>query len=138
MLGDAKGGNDVLVAGNGAQVNFLYGDAYAMQDNTVGGDDRLVSGTGNDQMWGDAEDMSDNAVGGRDVFAFLFGSNGEDTIGDFEQGKDKIEIGGATGGFDGLGIEVMDGHSIIDMGDDNSITVKFVTQLMADDFLFVA
>jgi hypothetical protein len=33
---------------------------------------------------------------------------------------------------------VTDGHSIIDMGDDNSITVKFVTQLMADDFLFVA
>jgi len=62
-----------------------------MRGNTQGGDDTLISGTGNDAMWGDAEQMLDNALGGRDTF--VFGpNNGEDVIYDFQQGMDLIDL----------------------------------------------
>jgi Ca2+-binding RTX toxin-like protein len=109
-----------------------------MSGDARGGNDRLVSGTGDDQMWGDASSMAAGTVGGRDVFAFLFGSNGDDIVWDFEQGKDKIEIAGAPDGFAGLDIDETGGDSVIGMGGVNRITVKDVTDLTADDFLFVA
>ena len=56
-----------------------------MSGNAHGGNDVLVSGTGNDQMWGDAQVVSGNAQGGNDTSVFKPG-NGHDTIGDFGQG----------------------------------------------------
>jgi Ca2+-binding RTX toxin-like protein len=53
-----------------------------MSGRAVGGNDKLVSGTGNDDMWGDAQSISGNAKGGNDTFVFNFG-NGHDKIEDF-------------------------------------------------------
>ena len=51
-----------------------------------GGDDKLISGTGNDDMWGDAQVMLGKAHGGNDAFVFNF-NNGHDKIEDFGQGN---------------------------------------------------
>jgi hypothetical protein len=40
--------------------------------------------------------------------------------------------------FDALAIGVVDGHSVIDTGDGNSITVRNVAALSPDDFKFFA
>lgn len=62
-----------------------------MSGNAQGGDDTLISGRTDDDMWGDAEAMDDSAQGGCDTF--VFGPhNGNDTIYDFEQGMDLIDL----------------------------------------------
>jgi len=106
MFGDARfvetagdavynGGNDHLVAGDGGS-NTMVGDAQVISGTgTVnGGDDVLVSGTGNDQMAGDWTSFvgfTGIAIGGADTFVFGV-DNGFDSIADFEQGKDKIDL----------------------------------------------
>ena len=42
-------------------------------------------------MWGDAEFLSVSAIGGNDTFVFV-GPFGNDRVGDFRQGEDKIEF----------------------------------------------
>src|SRR5262249_12354301 len=91
---NAKGGDDTLIAGE-AMVKFLYGDAHEMYGYATGGNDRLVSGPGNDEMWGDAHYKAPTVVTGADVFVFLQ-NNGQDTIHDFEQGKDHIDLTALT------------------------------------------
>lgn len=94
LTDNAIGGNDTLVGG-GTETNFgssvLMGDAEMMTDNARGGDDVLISGTDDDRLWGDAVYMEDSAVGGADTFIFNADS-GKDTIGDFEPGKDRIDV----------------------------------------------
>ncbi len=63
----------------------LIGDAQTMSGHSRGGNDTLISGNGNDDMWGDAQVMVDHAKGGNDTFVFKF-NNGQDKIGDFGQG----------------------------------------------------
>ena len=90
-----------------------------------------------DEMWGDAETIYDSAIGGCDKFVFAPG-NGGDTIRDFEQGRDHIELTGFQDlEFAGLDIH-SDGRggSVIDFHDGNTIIVRGVTSLTADDFFF--
>jgi len=91
----AKGGDDLLIAGDNA-TNYMYGDALGVGSTsqaTTGGDDTLVSGTGNDEMWGDVASNVGTVkiTGGADVFVFLQ-SSGDDIIHDFEDGKDLIDV----------------------------------------------
>jgi Ca2+-binding RTX toxin-like protein len=156
MFANAHGGNDTLTAGLGFE-NYLYGDGANVADTAVGGDDRLVSGTGKDEMWGDG-----GGTGGADAFAFL-ARNGADTVHDFQQGLDVIEFSGALNNtfrgsakawsklpetaqklflqpvdsFDDLRISDSGGNSIIDLGGGNSVTVVAVTGLTVTDFDFV-
>jgi len=60
LYGDAKtmshsnGGNDILTGADGkGSVTYLYGDAQFTDGKSKAGDDTLISGQGNDQMWGD-------------------------------------------------------------------------------------
>jgi hypothetical protein len=60
LFGDAKtmahsqGGNDKLTGADGrGSVTYLYGDAQFTDGHSKAGDDVLISGQGNDQMWGD-------------------------------------------------------------------------------------
>lgn len=90
-----NGGNDVLIAGDGA-TNVMTGDATSISGagSVNGGDDVLISGTGNDQMFGDwssSGGFSGTAVGGADTFVFGL-DNGFDSIGDFHQGEDTINL----------------------------------------------
>ena len=65
-----------------------------MSDHAVAGNDTLVSACGtNDLMYGDAPERGADVVTGRDTFAFGPG-NGQDLIGDFEPGKDTLELRG--------------------------------------------
>jgi hypothetical protein len=90
MWHNAQSGHDTLTAGANSE-NHLYGDAYDMHDHAQGGNDTLISGASGDDMWGDAEFMYDSAQGGSD--RFVFGThNAHDTIYDFEQGKDAIDL----------------------------------------------
>jgi Ca2+-binding RTX toxin-like protein len=54
-----------------------------------GGNDVLVGGRGDDQLWGDASFMGPDAKGGNDTFVFV-GMFGTDRIGDFRQGEDRL------------------------------------------------
>jgi hypothetical protein len=156
-----NGGDDKLVAGDGA-FNVMTGDATSITGvGTVnGGDDVLISGTGNDQMFGDwssAGGFTGTAVGGADTFVFGL-DNGFDSIGDFEQGKDTIDLE-ATGliwdDLDTNGNDVLDdgdtyvtvssGGTTINLGgaiaDDpfafgDQIVISGVTGLLETDFDF--
>ena len=171
-----KGGNDTLIGG-ASSTNYMYGDAADMRTTAVrypshfdlpneaqGGDDRLISGSGTDHMWGDAELMGEYASGGADAFVFMSGS-GDDTIHDFEKGKDLIEFWGLMTtvntfkgsakafaklpdaakkhfveekalSFENLSIDVLDGDSVIDLGSGNSVTVRNVDVLAESNFRF--
>ena len=88
MSGTSVGGNDTLIGGD--EFDVLIGDARFMSDAAVGGNDTLEGGGGDDDLYGDGI-RSDSAVGGADVFVFAPGS-GLDTIFDFEQGKDLMDV----------------------------------------------
>lgn len=163
IIGDAsymfsQAGNDTLFASHSGN-NVRYGDAYRMHGFSVGGNDRLVSGLGDDAMWGNAKFRSgialdeadedewfesppgeDNIVGGSDVFVFR-PCNGNDTIHDFEPGKDVIELRnfGRTWNpweFDDLTIAKTADGRVINLLGQNSIAVLEVEELTSDDVRF--
>jgi hypothetical protein len=62
-----------------------------MSGTARGGNDRLIAGSGDSEMWGDAALMLDSAVGGNDDFVFS-GAFGETRIHDFRRGQDRLEV----------------------------------------------
>ena len=89
-----------------------------MTGNAKGGNDTLISGIGNDDMWGDAQNLNGHARGGADTFVFN-ALNGHDVIEDFGQGlrkqaegTDHIDVSalGITD-FVGLTISVYDANT---------------------------
>ena len=119
-----RGGNDVLAgdAGNdklagGADKDRLFGDS---------GNDTLDGGTGKDHLTGGS---------GRDTFVFA-GKSGRDTIHDFTDGKDKIQIRAADTIGD-LDIAQNGNHVIISF-EQSVIVVRNheVADVTASDFLF--
>ncbi len=135
---DGIGGNDLLIGGKFGSVSSMYGDAFSMSGASTGGNDRLVSGEGNEDMWGDFCDFSQEiAVFGNDTFVFK-NNNGIDTINDFRNGNDKIELSGIAGinNFSCLQIDSINGDSIVTLSTGNSITVTGIATLQAEDFVF--
>lgn len=144
----ARGGDDVLGGALGYEgtTAWLYGDGHALLDHAKGGNDRLVSrGYGKDEMWGDAAILGEHAMTGSDTFVFA-PANGQDTIHDFESGKDVIDLtafaGDGIASFEDLlaRIQVTEQGSLIDLNtasySGNSVLVAGVQELSAGDFLF--
>ncbi len=117
-------GNDTLIietdnASSGG--NRLYGDA---------GDDTLQSGAGNDYMWGGT---------GADTFAFADGF-GTDTVYDYEDGVDQIDVSGIAGvdDYDDLTITQDGTSTTVSFGGTDTIVLTNVSaaSIEADDFIF--
>ena len=132
-------GNDSIEGGEGNDT--LYGqddndslDGGAGNDNLYGhdGDDTLEGGSGDDYMRGG---------GDADTFVFAAG-HGNDTIRDFADGEDLIDLTQVSGisGFDDLSITVDGTTAVIDLTAHGGGTIRLdnisVDDLDADDFLF--
>ena len=149
FTGPVTGGDDTLIGGEGG-INNLYGDAVtATGGPSSGGDDRLVSAfRTTDNMWGDFDSNTGPTTFGHDTFVFAW-KNGDDTIHDFRQGEDIIEIDSTThksfaDDFSDLKIQEVDtdnngtsDSSVIDFAGHNSVTVLGVTGLTEADFHFI-
>jgi Ca2+-binding RTX toxin-like protein len=98
LLDRARGGDDIMYGGEGSDA--LFGEGFEMLGTARGGDDVLIGGRGDDQLWGDASSMGPDAKGGNDTFVFA-GTFGDDRIGDFRQGEDRLLF--AFVGADDLG-----------------------------------
>jgi Ca2+-binding RTX toxin-like protein len=115
-----------------------------MSDYARGGNDRLVSGTGNDDIWGDAQMMLGFAQGGNDTFVFDF-DNGHDKVEDFgqglsNQGADHIDVS-ALGieNFSDLSFSPFDSvthESTVTFSPGNDVVVHSQQALRPQDFIF--
>ena len=104
-----NGGDDVIKAGGGADT--VKGGGGADLINGGGGADVLNGGGGNDVITGKGGDDTLKGNGGADVFQFR-ASDRNDTIADFRQGQDQIEIISGARSFAGLTIE-QDGVDVL-------------------------
>ncbi|MDF1793720.1 MAG: calcium-binding protein, partial [Thalassobaculaceae bacterium] len=131
-------GNDFLYGEDGNDV--LYGNLSQGDDILLGGrdDDLLIGGSGNDTLSGGA---------GADRFVFAAGS-GQDTISDFTgDDGDTVQISANANGtpidsfaaLQAAAADTADGNLVIDLGDDNSLTLIGVPSgaLQADWFAFL-
>jgi len=125
-------GNDILVGGEGRDI--LVGSAGNDKLWAGAGADRLTGGTGDDFLFGG---------GGSDVFVFNTFNSGEvDTIADFQDGVDMIEMSGVSGGFSALSIsevtvESVDYVQVLYNGQTILISGVDITNLTEADFSFL-
>lgn len=120
LLDSAVGGADTLVGNSGDDT--LYGDSFALDNGNGGADllyggegaDILIGGSGNDQLFGGQ---------GADIFVFRSG-DGVDTIYDFRDGVDLIELPTAAVNASGFSVvDGPDGEAIICYGEGDCIVV---------------
>ena len=113
--------DDLLTGDNRA--NVLFGNAGADILDGKGSADRLEGGTGND------------------TFIFLPGDNSTDSVTDFTDGEDRIDLSGFSGvSFDDLAVSAEDTDCVIDLtghGGGRIVLRRFsASNLDASDFLF--
>ncbi len=104
-----NGGADVIKGGGGADT--VKGGGGSDTIDGGGGADRLEGGGGADVLTGKGGDDTLKGNGGADTFRFR-ASDRNDTILDFRQGQDKIEIQNGARSFDGLTFE-QDGADVL-------------------------
>ncbi|MEM6899200.1 MAG: calcium-binding protein [Pseudomonadota bacterium] len=143
-------GNDTLKGGNDSDV--LYGEdgddtlyAQVQGTRTETAANTLDGGAGNDELIGAAgADILDGGHGndtltgeaGADVFVFG-GASGADTITDFENGTDLIDLSTSALTFGALTISTDGADAIIDLTNGNSIRLNgAANQVDETDFIF--
>ena len=132
-------GNDSLDGGEGD--DDLRGDHIRHSTRTTGWDDTLDGGAGNDTLAGGAGDDILSGGTGNDTFEFALG-NGNDTIKDFTDGEDLIDLSGFVdiASVDELTITQDGENTVIDLTSEGGgkITLEGVTasDLDSDDFTF--
>ncbi|MFZ7094081.1 calcium-binding protein [Primorskyibacter sp. 2E233] len=112
-------GDDALFGGDGN--DFLWGQS---------GNDHLDGGAGSDFLHGGSGD--DTLTGGAGTDTFIFYDNGgNDTISDFENGLDRIDLRGLStvSTWGDLDIRQVSGGTEIDLGED----ILFLTNIQASD-----
>lgn len=125
-----RGGNDHLRGG--AEDDALYGGADSDTLRGEAGDDELDGGTGDDTLWGGP---------GQDKFVFQSG-HGSDTIKDFTDGEDLIDLTALTGitSFGDLTITADGNDAVINLASHGGGTIRLenfeVGDLDASDFDF--
>lgn len=130
------GGDDILMGGDGDDT--ITGDwEYSFNAASIFGDDTIIGGAGDDIMTGDGAASGGAITYGADIFVFNDGS-GNDTIRDFQDGLDVIQVDGyGLTDFAQLAIDESGGNSVIQFDASNSVTLLGVTGLDATDFDFV-
>ena len=149
--------DDVLIGDSG--INILIGDAGDDTLDGGSGNDRLRGGEGSDSLWGrGGYDIITGGVGadtlvggagndslrggeGNDTFVFRVKDDSTDTITNFANGEDRIDLSGFSGlSFNDLVISEDSDNSIIDLtghGGGRIVLRKFnVSDLDESDFLF--
>lgn len=129
-----NGGADLIMAGGGADTvragagnDTIYGG---------GGADRLEGGGGDDVITGRGGDDTLLGNGGADIFQFS-ASDRNDTILDFRQGQDQIEILSGARSFAGLTIEQDGANVLIGFGNGQvSVITDNVGAFDENDFIF--
>ena len=112
-----------------------------MSGEAKGGNDRLIAGSDAVEMWGDAEIMKGKAVGGNDTFVFS-DTFGRTRIYDFEKGKDHLEIDIAGKAYAGQVSWEKVGSDVVVTVDGSEakgeiVLVNFAKSLGTGDFDFV-
>ena len=127
---DGADGDDTLFGGEGDDT--LFGGE---------GDDTLFGGEGDDTLAGGAG--NDTLVGGNGADTFVVGpGNGDDTVEDFVQGEDRIDLTGFEGvaGFDDLTLRQSGNDLVIDLSGNGRETLTLegvrLGDIDGDDFLF--
>ena len=137
LSGDA--GDDALLGGSGDDT--LSGGAGDDLLHGSTGDDDLSGGAGRDTLIGDAGDDTLTGGAGADTFVYIPGG-GNDTIEDFTDGEDNIDLTTFTGvtGFADLTITADGDDAEIDLSAHGGGTLRLenvnVSDLDAEDFLF--
>ena len=145
---NARSGFDVVVAGEGDDtvdggggIGLLFGEE---------GDDTLIGGTGNDWLYGGEGDDTltggagnDRLFGGEDADTFVIGpGHGNDTIADFENGADTIDLSAFAGitQFSDLTATQDGSNVVIDLSAHGGGTITLqgftLNDLDASDFAF--
>ena len=116
-------GDDQIEGGDGADT--LFGEEGDDRVDGGTGDDRLFGGEGDDVLDGGTDDDwlvggegDDTLTGGAGADVFVFGAEqGTDTIVDFADGEDTIDLSNLEGiaGFDDLDIETYGDTTVIDL-----------------------
>ena len=131
-------GNDSLsnieniVGTNFARGDFLTGDASANEIYGFAGNDQIKGGAGTDRLIGGGG--NDNLTGGADADTFVFAVSGfgNDTITDFQDNLDKINLSG-TSGYTGADVG---GNAVLTFTSGEILTVENITCADLTDDIF--
>ena len=123
---DTLGGVENITGGSGSDI--IRGNAAANVLNGAVGNDTLVGRGGSDVLTGGS---------GSDRFVFA-NWDGNDRVTDFQNGLDRIEIGGPTTGFRDLAVYNSAEGAVISWGGGTTITLVGIDRSMVDasDFIF--
>ncbi|QJD16166.1 calcium-binding protein [Paracoccus sanguinis] len=123
---DTLGGVENITGGSGSDI--IRGNAAANVLNGAVGNDTLVGRGGSDVLTGGS---------GSDRFVFA-NWDGNDRVTDFQNGLDRIEIGGPTTGFRDLSVYNSAEGAVISWGGGTTITLAGIDRSMVDasDFIF--
>ena len=151
ILGYQAGDDAVIVLGfcggititlKGVQLEDLSPSDFILYQNEYTGTadaDTLTGGAGDDTITGLAGDDTLTGGDGADKFVFASG-HGDDTITDFTDGEDTIDLSAFTGitGFDDLTVTQNGNNTVITIPGGGTITLQNFTQsdLDATDFVF--
>ena len=130
LYGGPDGGNDTLVGGDGN--DRLYGGK---------GNDTLEGGFGDDLLRGGKDDDTLTGGAGGDIFGFAPGGGGDDTILDFRNGADKIDLTAFKniGSIDDLVVQQQQSSLVIDLSSQGggTITLQDFNETNAMDIHFI-